>query len=430
MKGKRVFISSYGAVTPAGIGSDKLIDAVFNKKSIISNLSNTSDFSLDGINSKVGGFCKIDENEPFFNQVFENKKDCRRMDKFLILAILAFEEAARKIDLKKIIENGDLKKERIGSVIGCGIGGLNILERSFQTLQINEIQQGSSRKTSPFTIPYGIINMASSLIAMSYDLRGPTFGVSSACASANHSVAIAYEMIKSGSLDMVIAGGTEAAVTRTGVGSFDAMRALSTKYNDNPEKASRPFDKNRDGFVISEGAGILILESEESIKNSNRKPLAEISGTGMSSLVSHITSPDEEGEGAILSMKQAVEMAKIETKDIGIINMHATSTSIGDAIEAKAIKRLFTKTNPILSATKSITGHMLGSIGAIELILLTEMLKTETVPGNLNLDDIDDFAKDMNISKEIQKTKTKFGISNSFGFGGTNASILLSKIDE
>ncbi len=424
----RVFVSSFGAVTPSGIGSSALIADVFSGNSMITNTSNN--FSIDGINSNVSGFCNINEQDDFFLEIFPNKKEYNRMDKFLKLSIIAFEEAARKINLNNIINEKQIKKEKIGSLIGCGIGGLDILSNAFLNIQIKDSSFGSSKKISPFTIPYGIINMASSLIAMRYDLRGPTIGVSSACSSANHSIALGYQMIKSGFLDMVVVGGTEAAVNRVGIGAFDAMKALSTKYNSESKKASRPFDKERDGFVISEGAGILILESEDSIKKRKAKAIAEIKSVAMSSLVSHITSPDEEGEGAAYIMEELIKDAKLNPEDIGIINMHATSTKIGDEIEAKAIKKAFGKNfhKPILSATKSITGHMLGAISAIEAILLIEMLNKEIVPANLNLEDIDDFAKDMNISKYSQKVNTNYGISNSFGFGGTNAGVLISKI--
>lgn len=418
---KKVVVTGYGAVSPSGIGIDSLFDSIFSGKSMISCLN----LDLEGIGSKVGGFCNFDWTTNGVSEIFENKRDFSRMDKFISMAILAFEESLKISNLKQFFKGENFKKEKVGVLIGSGIGGIGLLSQSSTILET----QGPKR-ISPFTIPYSISNMASSVCAMRYDLRGPTFSIASACASATHSIAVGYEMIKTGLLDIVFVGGTEAPVNKLGMASFDAMNALSKKYNETPELASRPLDKARDGFVMSEGAGCLVLESEEFAKRRKAKIYSEVKSVSMGSLVSHITSPDEKGEGAAFVMNELITKANLNKKDIDVINMHATSTMLGDEIEVKAIKLAFGDyaKNPILSATKSITGHMLGAIGAIEAIICSEMINRSEVPANLNLIDPIDEAIGMNISSKPQKRNSiNHVISNSFGFGGTNAGILLSK---
>jgi 3-oxoacyl-[acyl-carrier-protein] synthase II len=355
---------------------------------------------------------------------FVDKKEARKMARFIHFAFAATQEALEQSGLKITEENGD----RVGVFIGSGIGGFEIIEREHATL----LKEGP-RRISPFFIPATIINMAAGQLSIRYGARGPISATATACATSANSIGDSVRMIMHGDADAMIAGGSEAAVTSLSVGGFAAMRALSTR-NDEPTKASRPFDKDRDGFVIGEGAGILILEELEFVKKRGAKILAEVIGYGMSADAYHMTGIAPEGAGAQRSMRAALKDAEIKPEDVGYINAHATSTPAGDGNESRAIEVVFgehaTSHKLKISGTKSMTGHLLGGAGGLEAGITVLSLINQVLPPTINLDNPDPECKLDYVPNKAISHSFDVALSNSFGFGGINATLIMRKWQE
>ena len=355
---------------------------------------------------------------------FIDKKEARKMARFIHFAMAASDEAIRASGLEITPENAEL----VGVHIGSGIGGFDIIEREHSALLA-----GGPRKISPFFIPSAIINLAAGQVSIRWGAKGPNEATATACTTSAHAIGDAYRLIERGDAEVMIAGGSEAAITPMGVGGFAAMRALSTR-NDEPTKASRPFDKDRDGFVIGEGAGILILESLEFAQARGAKILAEIIGYGMSGDAYHMSGMPAEGEGCFRSMRNALRSAKIEPHEVDYLNAHATSTPVGDVLESAAIKNLFgehaTGRKMKVSSTKSMTGHLLGGAGGLEAGISILAMRDQKLPPTTNLDNCDPACDLDYVANVAQDAKVDVVLSNSFGFGGTNGSLVFRRYDE
>jgi 3-oxoacyl-[acyl-carrier-protein] synthase II len=315
--------------------------------------------------------------------------------------------------------------ENIGVYIGSGIGGFDVIEREHTALM-----EGGPRKISPFFIPASIVNLAAGQVSIRYGLKGPNMAMATACTSSAHAVGDSFKIIQRGDADVMLAGGAEAAITPMGVGGFCAMRALSTR-NDEPERASRPWDKDRDGFVIGEGSGILVLEELEHAKRRGATILAEVVGYGMSGDASHITAPAPEGEGGFRAMRNALRDAKIEPSAIGYINAHGTSTPVGDGLEATAVRNMFGERAVPVSSTKSMTGHLLGGAGGLEAGITVLALHNQMLPPTINLENQDEATLGMDfVPNKARAAKLDYALSNSFGFGGTNGSLIFKRWSE
>jgi 3-oxoacyl-[acyl-carrier-protein] synthase II len=365
--------------------------------------------------AEVKGFNPLD---------FMEKKEARKMGRFIHFALAAAQEAITHSGLKI----GPWNAERVGVNIGSGIGGFDVIEREHSAML-----QGGPRKISPFFIPGTIANLAAGQVSIRYGALGPNEATSTACTTSAHSVGNAFRTIERDDADVVIAGGAEAAITPMGVGGFAAMRALSTR-NADPEHACRPFDKDRDGFVVGEGAGILVLEELEHARARDALILAEVVGYGMSADAYHITSMAPRGDGCLRAMRNALRSAKLEPNEVGYVNAHATSTPLGDALETAAIKSLFnehaTSGKLLVSSTKSMTGHLLGGAGGLEAGITIMALQNQTVPPTTNLDDPDP-ACDLNyVANKPQSAQLEVALSNSFGFGGTNGALIFRRWPE
>jgi 3-oxoacyl-[acyl-carrier-protein] synthase II len=349
---------------------------------------------------------------------FVDKKELKKMGRFIHLALAASDEAMQSSGLKITPENA----ENVGVHIGSGIGGFDVIEREHSNL-IN----GGPRRISPFFIPAAIVNLAAGQVSMRYGAKGPNEATATACTTSAHSIGDSFRIIQHGDADVMIAGGSEAAITPMGVGGFAAMRALSTR-NDEPEKASRPWDADRDGFVMGEGAGILILEELEHALRRGAPILAEIVGYGMSGDAYHMTQPAPEHEGGYRVMKNAVRDAGLKPSDIGYVNAHGTSTPIGDTLEAHAIRNFFGDHKIAVSSTKSMTGHLLGGAGGLEAGITVLALKDQVLPPTINLDNQDPGTCNMDfVPKQARKVSLDYALSNSFGFGGTNGALLFRR---
>ena len=354
---------------------------------------------------------------------FIEKKEIKKMARFIHLCMAATDEAMKMSGLNITPEIA----ERVGVHIGSGIGGFDVIEREHSNLL-----NGGPRKISPFFIPAAIINLAAGHVSIRYKAKGPNEATATACTTSAHSIGDAYKIIQRCAADVMIAGGSEAAITPMGVGGFAAMRALSTR-NDAPEKASRPFDVDRDGFVIGEGAGILILEDLEFARRRGAPIMAEIIGYGMSADAYHITQPAEEGEGGYRVMLNAMADAKITPEQVDYINVHGTSTPLGDVLETKAIKRAFgehAKNGLTVSSTKSMTGHLLGGAGGLEAGITILALRDQELPPTMNLDQPDPECDLDYVPNHSRKAKVDIALSNSFGFGGTNGSLIFKRWEE
>jgi 3-oxoacyl-[acyl-carrier-protein] synthase II len=355
---------------------------------------------------------------------FVDKKESRKMARFIHFALAATHEAMEMSGLKITDANAD----RIGVHIGSGIGGFDVIEREHSAML-----QGGPRKISPFFIPAAIINLAAGQVSIRYGAKGPNEATATACTTSAHSIGDAYRIIERGDADAMIAGGSEAAITPMGVGGFAAMRALSTR-NDDPEHACRPFDKDRDGFVVGEGAGILILEELESAKARGAKIMAELIGYGMSADAYHITSMAPEGEGCYRAMQNAVKSAGIQPDQIQYVNAHATSTPVGDVLESAAMQKLFgeraTSGQLLISSTKSMTGHLLGGAGGLEAGITIMAMLDQMAPPTMNLENQDPECRLNYVPNKPQPVKVDIALSNSFGFGGTNGSLIFRRWQE
>ncbi len=349
------------------------------------------------------------------------KKEARKMARFIHFAIAAADEAVKTSGLQITPENG----ETVGVHIGSGIGGFDIIEREHTNLL-----EGGPRKISPFFIPAAIVNLAAGQVSMRFGAKGPNEATATACTTSAHSVGDSFRIIQHGDADVMIAGGSEAAITPMGVGGFASMRALSTR-NDEPERASRPWDKDRDGFVIGEGAGILVLEELEHARARGAKPIAEIVGYGMSGDAYHITQPAPEHEGGFRVMRNAARDAKVNPNQIGYVNAHGTSTPIGDTLEAHAIRNFFGDHKLAVSSTKSMTGHLLGGAGGLEAGITVLALRDQMLPPTINLENQDPGTGNMDfVPNHARKASVEYAMSNSFGFGGTNGALLFKRWSE
>ena len=414
MSERRVVVTGLGVVSPVGSDIETFWKSLTEGRS---GVQRYTAFDSEIYDCKIAG--EVRDFEPAKH--FKSPKDARRTDRFTQLAMAAAKSALADsgIDLDAV------DRERFGVMIGSGIGGLKSMEDECRRL----FERGPSR-VSPFTIAMMISNMASGLVSMEYDLRGPNMSIVTACATANHSIGEAWRMIKFDDADFFIAGGTEATITQLGMSGFAAMRALSLR-NDEPEKASRPFDKDRDGFVMGEGAGLVILEELEHAKARGAHIYCELAGYGLSADAYHMTQPLPEGEGAARCMKSAMRHAKINPEQIDYINAHGTSTPIGDLCETKAIKLALGECakKTMVSSTKSMTGHLLGAAGGVEFAACALAIKHGVIPPTINLDNPDPECDLDYVPKIAREKKVKVAMSNSFGFGGHNATLLATEFN-
>lgn len=409
---RRVVVTGLGAVTPLGLNA---LESFENALEARSGVGPITLFDSSAYDVRFAG-----EVKNFSPDAYIAKKEQKKMDRFLHFTMAATAQAVQ--DSK--IEFTDELKERTGVFIGCGIGGLPGVQQTHSLV----LERGPGR-ISPFFIPQVIINMASGHVSIQYGLRGPNFSIVSACASGCHSIGEAVNYIRHGTCDAMIAGGTESAVCGLGIGGFAAMNALSTR-NDSPESASRPWDRDRDGFVLAEGSGILVLEEYERAKKRGAKIYCEVTGYGLSSDAYHMTNPAPGGSGAVSAMKKAIQDARINAIDIGYVNAHGTSTPVGDVAESEAIKVAFgteAAKKTWISSTKSMTGHTLGAAGAIESVFSIYSLYYSKIPPTKNLDNPSPECDLDYVPKTARERTLKHVLNNSFGFGGTNACLIFSK---
>jgi 3-oxoacyl-[acyl-carrier-protein] synthase II len=406
-------VTGLGLICGVGNSTEEVWKALLAGKSGAARIS-----SFDATNFA----CQIAAEVKNFDPLnFIEKKEVKKMGRFIHLAIAASDEALKVSALKITPEND----ERVGVHIGSGIGGFDIIEREHTALM-----EGGPRKISPFFIPAAIINLAAGQVSMRHGAKGPNEATATACTTSAHSIGDSFRIIQHNDADVMIAGGSEAAITPMGVGGFAAMRALSTR-NDDPEKASRPWDKDRDGFVIGEGAGILILEELEHARRRGAAILAEIVGYGMSGDAYHMTQPAPEHEGGFRVMRNAVRDAGVTPDVVDYVNAHGTSTPIGDTLEAHAIRNFFGSRRIPVSSTKSMTGHLLGGAGGLEAGVTVLALRDQILPPTINLESQDPETDNMDfVPNQVRKAKVEYAMSNSFGFGGTNGALLFRRWDE
>ncbi len=414
MTDRRIVITGMGALSPLGNTVEENWDAMKNGRSGIRKIENI-DSSVYAVH--IGGEVRNYDPSPYFKK---DPKAVRRCDRFEQLAMGAAAQA---------LENAGIDPEkvdgtRVGVMIGSGIGGLGIHGENCETL----IKSGP-RRVSPFCIPYMITNMAAGMISIEYGFGGPNMSISTACATANHSIGEAWRIMKFGDADVMICGGAEAAILPIGITGFANMKALSTR-NDDPATASRPYDVDRDGFVMAEGAGVVVLETLEHAKAGGANILAELVGYGLSADAYHLTSPMPEGEGASRCMQMALDHAGIKPEDVDYINTHGTSTHLGDICETRAIKRTFgdyAKNGLVVSSTKSMTGHLLGAAGAIELLACVMAIRDNFIPPTINVFNQDPEC-DLDVCPNVGRSKqVDVALSNSFGFGGHNSSLVVKR---
>ncbi|HLK05307.1 MAG TPA: beta-ketoacyl-ACP synthase II [Candidatus Acidoferrum sp.] len=410
---RRVVVTGVGLVCALGIGTE---ESWKNLLAGVSGVGPITQFDTTGFDCKIAG--EVKNFDPF--QWIE-KKELKKMGRFIQIALAGADFAVRQSQWKP--EQSDL--DEVGVYIASGIGGFDIIEREHIKLL-----SGGPGKISPFFIPSAIVNLASGHVSIRYGARGPNSATATACSASAHSIGDSFKIIERGAAEMMICGGTEATITPMGVGGFASMRALSTR-NDDPGTASRPFDRDRDGFVVGEGCGILILESLEHATRRNAPIVAEIVGYGMSGDAYHITQPVENGDGAFRVMKAALKDAKLSPDDIGYVNAHGTSTPIGDAIETRAMKRLFgeraiSKKLPV-SSTKSMTGHLLGGAGGLEAGISVLALRDGILPPTINQFNSDPECDLDYVPNVARKQTIDYALSNSFGFGGTNAALIFKR---
>ncbi len=411
---KRVVVTGIGIVSPVGIGIREPWENIISGKSGITQITK---FPVDDFNSKIAG-----EVKKFDSEKYLEPKEIRRLDIFLHYAI-----AASKIAMEDsgLIGYEKIVPEMFGVIIGSGIGGIKYISD-----HQDKLRENGPRRIAPYFIPGAIINMASGIVSIKYNAKGPNSSTVTACATSTHAIGDAFKIIERGDADIMLAGGTEAPITPLGVGGFDVMRALSRR-NDEPERASRPFDRDRDGFVIAEGATVLVLESLEHALKRGAKIYAEIVGYGMSGDAYHQTAPPEDGEGAYNSMMKAIKDAEIRIEEVDYINAHGTSTKLNDKTETFAIKRVFGEHSKKLwvSSTKSMTGHMLGAAGSTEAAFTVLALKEGIVPPTINYENPDPECDLDYVPNKAREKKIDVALSNSFGFGGTNATLVFRKFE-
>lgn len=414
MDKRRVVITGVGMITPLGIGVEQSWNGLLAGRSGIGKITQ---FDAANFPTRIAG-----EVDGFNPEEYIEPKEIKKMDRFIHFALAAAQMAMNDSGLKITSENA----ERAGVIVGSGIGGLRSIEHYHSVL----LEKGP-RRITPFFIPMLVVNLASGQISIRFGAKGPNSAVVTACATGSHAIGDAFKIIQRGDADAMIAGGTEAVITPLGIGGFNAMKALSTR-NDEPEKASRPFDMDRDGFIMGEGAGIMILESLETALERGAGIYAEIAGYGMAADAYHITAPSPNGEGAARCMKMALQDAGVDPSAVNYINAHGTATKAGDEIETYAIKTVFGEYAykiPV-SSTKSMTGHLLGAAGGVESVVSILCIKNDIIPPTINLDTPDPACDLDYVPNQARRTTVNYALSNSFGFGGTNACLLFRKFTE
>jgi 3-oxoacyl-[acyl-carrier-protein] synthase II len=408
---RRVVVTGLGVVSPLGTGAEATWEG------LLAGRSGAAPITLFDCSRHTTKFaCEVKDFDPL---VFSDKKEARKMDRFIQLGVAATEHALKDSGL--VFDRTE--SERVGVFIGSGIGGFATIEREH-----SEMLSGGPRRISPFFIPSAIINLAAGWVSIRTGARGPSSATATACTSSAHSIGDAFRVIQRSEADVMIAGGSEAAITALGVGGFNAMRALSTR-NDAPQKASRPFDKDRDGFVIGEGSGILILEELGRAKARGAKIYCEVAGYAMTSDAHHITAPCEDGDGAARVMSKAIKDAGIRPDQVAYVNAHGTSTPVGDQIEVTAIKTVFGEhaKRLVVGSTKSMTGHLLGAAGGLEASITALALRDQKIPPTINIDDQDPEC-DIDAAREgARSLAIEYALSNSFGFGGTNGALVFKR---
>jgi 3-oxoacyl-[acyl-carrier-protein] synthase II len=412
MSERRIVITGMGAVTPLGLDVESTWQNLLAGKS---GAGPVTSFDISKFDCRFA--CTVKDFEP--KQHFFNEKDARRADRYSQLAMASAKEAVRHAGL----DPKALDLDRVGVLVGSGIGGLKALGDQDEIL----LSKGPGR-ISPFMIPMMIANMAGGLISMEFGFAGPNFAVVTACATSNNSIGEAWRLIRDDEAEVILAGGSEAACTPLGMGGFAAMRALSTRNNE-PERASRPFDRDRDGFVLGEGAGVVIVEELEHAKKRGANILAELTGYGLSSDAYHMTSPPPGGTGAAKAMQHTLKRARLTPDKIEYINAHGTSTPVGDVAETEAIKAVFgaDAKKVAVSSTKSMTGHLLGAAGAAELIFCIKAIEQNIIPPTINLDNPDPHCDLDYVPHKAREQRVDVAMSNSFGFGGHNATVLVRR---
>lgn len=417
MTKRRVVITGMGAVTPCGIGVNKFWNSLLEGKSGVSLIE-----AIDTEKHKVKIAAEIKDAD-FNPEDYMDSKDAKRMDRFTQFAMVAADEAIADSG----IDEANIDPYRIGVMVSSAAGGFKTFEKNHMAM----IEKGPT-KGSPFTVPMLIVDMASGRVSMKHGYKGVNKAVVSACATGSHSIGDSFRTIQYGDADVMVAGGCEATITTLGIGAFTAARTLSQR-NDAPEKASRPYDKDRDGFVMGEGAGVLILEEYEHAKKRGAKIYAEIVGYGQSADAHDMVAPDPEGKGAIKSMELALADAGLKPEDIDYINPHGTSTGLGDVAESMAIAEIFgdkeQNKNLVVSSTKSMHGHMLGATGAVEGIVCVKAITDSKVPPTINLDNQDEHVANLDyVPHKARDKKVRAALSNSFGFGGHNATLVFKEV--
>jgi 3-oxoacyl-[acyl-carrier-protein] synthase II len=410
---RRVVVTGVGLVCDLGIGTEEVWKNLLAGKTGIRTITHFDTTAFD---------CTIAGEVPGFDPLhWAEKKELKKIARFIQIALASTDFAVRMAGLKITPETA----ESTGVYVASGIGGFDVIEREH-----SKLITGGPGRISPFFIPSAIINLASGQISIRYGAKGPNSATATACSASAHAVGDSFRMIQHGDAEVMICGGSEAAITPMGVGGFAAMKALSTR-NDAPERASRPFDADRDGFVIGEGAGILILESLENAERRGAPILGEIVGYGMSGDAHHITAPQENGDGAYRVMRAAIRDARLEPQQIGYVNAHGTSTPMGDAVETRAMKRVFGEhaKKVAVSSTKSMTGHLLGGAGGLEAGICVLALRDQMLPPTINQETPDPECDLDYVPNHARKAAVEYALSNSFGFGGTNAALLFKRWD-
>ena len=416
---RRVVVTGIGAVTPLFATAEGTWAKLINGES---GLGLITIFNPEESPCKIAGEVKCGTEEGMFNlDSYVDIKEQKKMDRFIHFAMGAADQAIADSGWKAESEE---QQYRTGVMIGSGIGGLPAIEKTAITMKERGI-----RKISPFFIPQSLINLASGQVSIKHGYMGPNHAIVTACATGTHAIGDSARMIEYGDVDVMIAGGAESAICEVGIGGFASLRALSTNFNDNPAAGSRPWDKNRDGFVMGEGAGIVVLEELEHAKKRGAKIYAEVMGYGMSGDAYHITAPESSGRGSTYAMKLALKHAGMNPEDIDYINAHGTSTPMGDEIEVNSVKKVFGDHSYRLSmsSTKSSIGHLLGAAGAVEAIFSIQAIRDNVAPPTLNLDEPSEGCDIDLVAKQAKQRKIDVVMSNSFGFGGTNACLILKR---
>jgi 3-oxoacyl-[acyl-carrier-protein] synthase II len=416
---RRVVVTGIGAVTPLFSSAEGTWAKLVNGES---GLGFITIFNPEESPCKIAGEVKCGIGEGLFNlDSYVDIKEQKKMDRFIHFAMSAADQAIADSAWKP---EGEEQQYRTGVMIGSGIGGLPAIEKTAITMKERGI-----KKISPFFIPQSLINLASGQVSIKYGYMGPNHAIVTACATGTHAIGDSARMIEYGDVDVMIAGGAESTICEIGIGGFASLRALSTNFNDNPTLASRPWDKNRDGFVMGEGAGIVVLEELEHAKKRGAKIYAEVVGYGMSGDAYHITAPESSGRGSTYAMKLALKHAGMNPEDIDYINAHGTSTPMGDEIEVNSVKKVFGDHSYklLMSSTKSAIGHLLGAAGAVEAIFSIQAIRDNVAPPTLNLDEPSEGCDIDLVAKQAKQRKIDVVMSNSFGFGGTNACLILKR---